>query len=57
MYTILIISIVIVIIVLLLSILTISKGYSYKHTVDPIPEELTENEENPTEPSNEENGK
>lgn len=57
MYTILIISILIVIIVLLLSILTISKGYSYKHTIDPIPEELTKNVENLTELSSEENGK
>jgi len=37
MYTILIISIVIVVIVLLLSVFTISKGYSYKHTIDPAP--------------------
>jgi len=42
MYTILIISIVIVAIVLLLSILTISKGYSYKHTIDPAPDHKLE---------------
>ena len=36
MYTIFIACIVIVIAVLLLSVLTTSKAYSYKHTVDPL---------------------
>ncbi len=36
MKTILIICVVIVIIVLLLSVLTTSKAYQYKHTVDPV---------------------
>lgn len=36
MYTILIISIIIVIAVLLLSLITTSKAYDYKHTVDPL---------------------
>ncbi|MCP8967578.1 YtzI protein [Ectobacillus ponti] len=34
MFKVLVISVVVVIIVLLLSVLTIGKGYSYKHTVD-----------------------
>jgi uncharacterized membrane protein len=38
LYTVLIISIIVVIIVLLLSILTINKGYAYKHTVDHLEE-------------------
>jgi uncharacterized membrane protein len=38
LYTVLIISIIVVIIVLLLSILTINKGYAYKHTVDQLEE-------------------
>ncbi|MCM3587977.1 YtzI protein [Mesobacillus maritimus] len=36
MLTVLIISIIIVIVVLLLAVLTTSKAYTYKHTVDPI---------------------
>jgi uncharacterized protein YpmB len=36
MYTVLIISIIIVIIVLILSVVTTSKAYQYKHTVDPV---------------------
>lgn len=36
MYTVLIISVIIVIIVLILSVVTTSKAYQYKHTVDPI---------------------
>jgi hypothetical protein len=42
---IIIIGIIIVLFVLLLSVLTINKGYNYKHTVDPIdplPEEEKE---------------
>jgi hypothetical protein len=34
--TILVVSIVIVFVVLLLAVLTTSKAYSYKHTVDPL---------------------
>jgi len=36
MYIILVISIIIVIAVLLLTVLTTSKAYQYKHTVDPL---------------------
>ncbi|MBL3642573.1 YtzI protein [Bacillus sp. RHFB] len=36
MITVLVISIIVILIVLALSVLTIGKGYSYKHTVDPI---------------------
>jgi uncharacterized protein YpmB len=36
MSTIFVVCIVIVIIVLLLSVITTSKAYSYKHTVDPL---------------------
>lgn len=36
MYTVLVISVIIVIVVLLLAVLTTSKAYQYKHTVDPI---------------------
>ncbi|MET3697164.1 tumor necrosis factor receptor superfamily member 19 [Bacillus oleivorans] len=36
MYTILIICVIIVIVVLLLAVLTTSKAYQYKHTVDPL---------------------
>ncbi|WP_407271723.1 YtzI protein [Radiobacillus sp. PE A8.2] len=38
--TIAIICTILVIAVLGLSIMTINKGYSYKHTVDPLPEEV-----------------
>ena len=36
MVTVLVISIIMILIVLTLSVLTIGKGYSYKHTVDPV---------------------
>ncbi len=36
LYTVLIISVIIVIVVLLLTVLTTSKAYQYKHTVDSI---------------------
>lgn len=36
MFTVIVISIVVVLFILALSIVTINKGYSYKHTVDPI---------------------
>ncbi len=35
MTAIIIISVIIVLIILVLSVLTINKGYDYKHTVDP----------------------
>ncbi len=38
MMKILIISVILVIVVLLLSVLAISKGYQYKHTVDELPD-------------------
>ncbi|MBO9130922.1 YtzI protein [Bacillus sp. 165] len=34
MFTVLIISIIVVIVILLLSVLSVNKGYSYKHSVD-----------------------
>lgn len=49
MYTVLIISVIIVIIVLVLSVVTTSKAYQYKHTVDPI------DNNNSQEDSNDEN--
>ena len=36
MYTIFVVSIIIIIVVLLLAVMTTSKAYSYKHTVDPL---------------------
>jgi len=36
MYTVLVVGVIIVIIVLLLAVLTTSKAYSYKHTVDSL---------------------
>ncbi|MBT2690328.1 YtzI protein [Bacillus sp. ISL-47] len=48
MYTVLVISIIIVFVVLLLSVVTTSKAYQFKHTVDPIdplPENKKENEQ------------
>jgi FtsZ-interacting cell division protein ZipA len=49
MKTIFIICIIIVIIVLLLSVLTTSKAYQYKHTVDPVkkPDESPSKEDKP----------
>jgi len=45
MYTVLVFCIVIVIIVLLLAVLTTSKAYSYKHTVDPLEDNPNKEEE------------
>lgn len=39
-----ILSIIVVLIVLVLSVLTINKGYSYKHTIDPPKENCAEKE-------------
>ena len=39
MYTVLIISVIIVIVVLVLSVVTTSKAYQFKHTVDPVAKE------------------
>jgi uncharacterized protein YpmB len=39
MYTILVICIIIVIVVLALSLITTSKAYDYKHTIDPLEDE------------------
>lgn len=55
MYTVLVISIIIVIVVLLLSVVTTSKAYQFKHTVDPI-DPLPENQQE-TEQKEEETGK
>ncbi|MGE7765970.1 YtzI protein [Peribacillus sp. NPDC096540] len=49
MITVLVISIIVIFIVLALSVLTIGKGYSYKHTVDPI-DPLPESKERNKEP-------
>ncbi|MBP1968551.1 Ca2+/H+ antiporter [Virgibacillus natechei] len=38
-YVVAIISILVVAFVLILSLVTISKGYAYKHSVDPLPDE------------------
>ncbi|WP_226677641.1 YtzI protein [Mesobacillus jeotgali] len=46
MYTVLIISVIIVIIVLILSVVTTSKAYQYKHTVDPIDQNSTHEDSN-----------
>lgn len=45
MTIVLIISIVIVLVVLLLAVLTTSKAYTYKHTIDPVDPEKSSNEE------------
>jgi flagellar basal body-associated protein FliL len=46
MVTIIIVCIIIVIVILLLSVLTTSKAYSYKHTVDPLENNPHMNQEN-----------
>ncbi|WP_070120601.1 YtzI protein [Bacillus marinisedimentorum] len=51
MMKILIISIIVVIVILLLSVLAISKGYQYKHTVDEMPAEYPGEKENDEESS------
>lgn len=45
MYTVLILSLIIVIVVLVLSVVTTSKAYQFKHTVDPIEPEHTDDEQ------------
>jgi hypothetical protein len=47
--TVLVISIIVILIVLTLSVLTIGKGYSYKHTVDPV-DPLPQKEEEKKDP-------
>lgn len=52
-----VICIVITVIVVYLSILTLDKGYGYKHTVDPLPTDVEEdkknsNEDSPSSPTN-----
>jgi uncharacterized membrane protein len=51
----LVISVILIIIVILVSVLTTSKAYDYKHTVDPIDDnphlKNTENDEDETKPS------
>ncbi|WP_096270903.1 YtzI protein [Paucisalibacillus globulus] len=52
-----VICIVITVIVVYLSILTLDKGYGYKHTVDPLPTDVEEdkknsNEDSPSGPTN-----
>lgn len=39
MFTYVAISIVVVVIVLVLSLITITKGYAYKHSIDPLPDD------------------
>ncbi|MGM8365397.1 YtzI protein [Virgibacillus sp. W0181] len=38
----LVVSIILTLVILYLSLLTISKGYAYKHTVDPIEDHMEE---------------
>lgn len=45
MYTVLILSLIIVLIVLVLSVVTTSKAYQFKHTVDPIEPETADDEQ------------
>lgn len=42
MMIVIIISIIVVLVVLALSVLTINKGYSYKHTIDPPKHNLSD---------------
>ncbi|SFB18368.1 MULTISPECIES: YtzI protein [unclassified Bacillus (in: firmicutes)] len=53
MYTVLVVSIIIVVIVLLLSVITTSKAYDFKHSVDPLEDNphLSNQEENTTDPN------
>jgi len=39
MGTVIVISIVVVLLVVVLSLVTLSKGYAYKHSVDPLPDD------------------
>jgi len=39
----LVISLILTVVILLLSLLTISKGYGYKHSIDPLPEDESDN--------------
>ncbi|GIN60031.1 hypothetical protein J27TS8_00240 [Robertmurraya siralis] len=52
MLTVLIICIIIVFVVLLLSVLTTSKAYSYKHSVDPLEDNPHLNQDRDTDQSN-----
>lgn len=45
MWVVIIVCIIVVIAVLWLSIMTLNKGYGYKHTVDPLPGEQEKSEE------------
>jgi cell division protein FtsL len=45
MYTVAVICIIIVIVVLILSVVTTSKAYTYKHTVDPLDDNLNLDQE------------
>jgi len=59
MYTVLIISVIIVIIVLVLSVVTTSKAYQFKHTVDPADsvDQNSSNQEDSKAPADENEGK
>jgi uncharacterized protein YpmB len=46
LFTVFVVSIVIVIVVLLFAVITTSKAYSYKHTVDPLDNNPYLNQEN-----------
>ncbi|MCT2536180.1 YtzI protein [Aquibacillus koreensis] len=52
MVVVIVVCIVVTLLVLCLSLLTINKGYAYKHTVDPIPEPDS-NKEDPSNRTNE----
>lgn len=53
MYTVLVVSIIIVVVVLLLSVITTSKAYDFKHSVDPLEDNphLSNQKENTTDPN------
>lgn len=39
-------SVVLVVVVVVLSLMTINKGYGYKHSIDPLPEDDEDKREN-----------
>ncbi|MEH7442590.1 YtzI protein [Bacillus sp. JJ1122] len=50
MYTVLIIAVIIVIIVLVLSVVTTSKAYQFKHTVDPVEQDQSNRSQDTAKP-------
>ncbi|MDX8046366.1 YtzI protein [Gracilibacillus sp. S3-1-1] len=49
MWIVIIVCIIAVISVLALSIMTLNKGYGYKHTVDPLPDDINQSNEQQSE--------